>query len=400
MKVSISKCDNAGCENEISRSLKNLLQGYGGIESLIKPGQRVMVKPNLVIPTKEPGIISNILVLRAILKEVMKVPKCEVFIGESVGVGRDAFDCFKENGIMALAKELDLEVIDLGSTETVEVPFPNHPVIKTLEVSKEVFEIDYMINLPVMKTHMHTRVSLALKNLKGCLPHRSMKIMHLGGVEVGLPTLARIIKPNFNIIDGTIASEGMGPVHGQPKPMNCLIGSEDAFACDVVTSSIMGISPLEVKHLQYGHEIYGNSISLEDYTYDKRLFQELKSDFLMPPTDLNNAFGAHFVDKDTCSGCASAIIGALSRLEQYQDLELIEDTAIIVGQSVEREDFISNPKKILIGSCLRKFKDEADLYVPGCPPPDWDIMGRIYRFCGVAMKDKFFETRIDDYEKM
>lgn len=400
LKVSISECAQPNSEEEIFSAVKELLGELDGIDSIVKEGQRVIIKPNLCIPTTEPGVTTNKLVLKALVKAVLEVPNCKVAIGENGAVGRNINEIFKINGITELAEELNIELIDLGSTETTKVEINNHPIIKDIEVSAVALNTDILINVPVMKSHMHTRVSLALKNLKGCLPHKSMKKMHLGGVEEGIPILEQIFKPSLNIIDGTIAHEGMGPIHGHPKPMHCLVGSKSALACDVIGAALMGISPSEVKHLCYAVSKYGGSLNIHDYEYNKGLFDRLKSEFIMPPTDLREAFGVHVVSQDTCSGCASAIIGCLARLKKYHDLDLVKDLSIIVGQRVESISIPTKPIKMVIGSCLHKFKEEADIFVPGCPPPDWDIMGRIYRYHNIPVKDEFYDRRMEYYEKL
>lgn len=400
MHIAINKCKSPNKEEHVVECLENLLAEIGGIESVVQPGQRVLIKPNFVVPAKGSGVTTNILVVKALIKEVLSIGGCQVVIGENVGVGYNTREIFAALGVVELAKELTVELVDLGATSTQKVVFPNHPVLKDLEISTEALNADVLINVPVMKTHMHTRVSLALKNLKGCLPHKSMKKMHIGGVEEGIPTLEHLIKPELNIIDATIAHEGMGPIHGQPKEMNCLLAATSALACDVAGCALMGVDPREIKHLYYYNAKYGGSLDLDDYHINKELVAELKSDFLMPPTDLRGAFGAHVVDRDTCSGCASAIIGALARLNINGDIDLVKDITLVVGQSVDSLDFQSKPVKMLIGSCMHKFKKQGDIYIPGCPPPDWDILGKIYRFHNIPLKEDFHENRLKLYEKL
>ncbi len=399
MKVALAKCKDSWSEEAIRDALKSLLANLGGMKEFVKKGDRVLLKPNLVIPAKKTmGVTTHPLIIKVLIQEALAAGAGEVIIGENVGVGYNAREAFEVTGAKAVADELGIPIYDLGRESTKTFSFPNHSVIQKLDIAELPLNVDVLINIPVMKCHMHTTVSLALKNLKGCLPHRSMKRLHIGGVDEGISTLEQLIKPTLHIIDGTIGHEGMGPISGRPKQADCLVASESGLAADVVAAAIMDIDPDIVQHLKYAQKFYGGSLNYHDYEIVGEKLENLKTKFELPPTSFENAYGAHIVEKDACSGCASTVLAALSRLHNNDELDLVKDVTFVVGQSVKVPESGNREKVVLIGKCLQSEKEKGDLLIPGCPPPDWAIKGELYKLCGREEKEDFHRRRLAFYE--
>jgi len=137
-------------------------------------------------------------------------------------------------------------VLDLKKEKTVRVKNPAATVLPQIEVYERALTADVLINLPVMKTHDQTEVTLSLKNLKGLLADSSKKAMHRRALFRGIPEIAAFFKPSFTVLDGIYAQEGVGPVYGDPVEMDLVIAGRDMVALDTVAGLIMGYRPEEV----------------------------------------------------------------------------------------------------------------------------------------------------------
>lgn len=398
-KVSLAKCNEIWSYDAIYQAAENLLRPLGGMEAFVKPGQSVMLKPNIVMPAKkESGCTTHPLLVKAIAVMAMKAGASKVVIADGPGVGFDVQESFEVSGMQAVADELGIEMIPTNQKTDV-YPLPNHPTVKEVRVGRAVMEADVLINIPVMKTHIATFVTLCQKNLKGCLARSSMKALHVGGIQFGLTSLSDLIKPELNIIDGTLGQEGMGPMIGGPKEGNCLIASADAFACDVVGCRVMGIDPHIVNYLECGNKYYGYSLEMEDYELVGDPFEKVYNPFMQPPAGIDDRFNVHICEKDTCTGCTAALMTALDLLEKQDRISILDDCTICMGQQgkLPEEGEKCNKYKILIGNCMSKYRDQADLFIPGCSPQYWVIVGGLLRFKGLEELDEFAKTRYEVY---
>ncbi len=124
-------------------------------------------------------------------------------------------------------------------------------VAKEIKVAKRVLDADFLINVPTMKTHVATGVSLCLKNLKGVLPENEKRRSHFLGVNKFVTDLNSIVKPHLCVIDGTVAMEGDGPMQGTPVHLGVLVAGCDPVATDLIATRVMGLDPWEFKCFNY-----------------------------------------------------------------------------------------------------------------------------------------------------
>lgn len=396
-KVALKKCTKVWCEEAIEKATRDLLAPLGGMKAFIKKGERVLIKPNYVVPqTKKSGVTTHPLLIKAIAILAREAGAGEIIIGENVGVGYDAHEAFTRCGGQQVADDLNIKLIQNGR-KTKRVSFPYNNSVKELDIDETCLDIDCLINVPVMKTHMMTVVSLCLKNLKGCLPHKSMKALHIGGVDYSLVGLYETIKPRLNIIDGTIGHQGMGPINGKPKKADMLIASSDGFAADVLGCYLMGIDINTVTHLTYAAGITGKSLNYNDYEVVGDNIEYLKNEFDPPPTGWDDVYGAHVIAKDACTGCNSTLLAALAQLNDMGQRELVDDISFILGQSVKVPEQGLRDKVFCIGKCLYGQREKGNMYLPGCPPPNWAIIGEIFRSHNVEEESEFRRQRLDFY---
>jgi uncharacterized protein (DUF362 family) len=247
-KPSVSLIRATSYEYEALReSLQTLLEHYGGMAAFVKPGQRVLLKPNLLTgarPTKECTTRAELVyAVASMVIESGGIP----FLGDSPAFG-SAKGVAQANGYQAILEELNLPIVEFQGKryETVNEEF-NH-----LLLCKEAMEADVVINLPKLKSHVQLTLTMGAKNLFGCVPGKMKAWWHMeAGKDANrfaemLVETARAINPNLTILDGIIGHEGNGPSGGEPRPLGILAASTDVFALDRAIVEILKVSPEQV----------------------------------------------------------------------------------------------------------------------------------------------------------
>jgi uncharacterized protein (DUF362 family) len=133
-----------------------------------------------------------------------------------------------------------------------------------MAISRTVLDSEFLINLPVLKTHHQARVSLGLKNLKGCLSMKSKMEFHRRGLDHMIAMLNTQLKPKLTVIDGIYAMENGPTALGTAHRMDLIIAGKDNLSCDVVGSMVLGVEPSSVGHLREFASIVGRSTDLAE----------------------------------------------------------------------------------------------------------------------------------------
>jgi uncharacterized protein (DUF362 family) len=227
---------------QLRQSIEAVLAPLGGMSAFVKPGDRVLLKPNLLTgarPTKE--CVTRPELVRCVAELVIAAGG-KPFFGDSPAFG-SAMGVAKSNGYLPMMAELDLPVVEFHGQryETASAEF-NH-----LLLSKEAIEADVVINLPKVKSHMQLTMTLGVKNLFGCVPGKMKAWWHMeagkSAARFGemLVETARAINPNLTIIDGIIGHEGNGPSGGEPRDLGVLGASANVFALDVAMLEVLNV---------------------------------------------------------------------------------------------------------------------------------------------------------------
>jgi uncharacterized protein (DUF362 family) len=228
--------------DELRSSVEAVLAPLGGISAFVKPGDRVLLKPNLLTggrPTKE--CVTRPELVRCVAELVIAAGG-KPFFGDSPAFG-SAMGVAKSNGYLPMMEELNLPLVEFHGKryETASEEF-NH-----LLLSKEAMEADVIINLPKVKSHMQLTMTLGVKNLFGCVPGKMKAWWHMEAGKSAerfgemLVETARAIAPNLTIIDGIIAHEGNGPMNGEPRELGVLGAAADVFALDVAMLEVLNV---------------------------------------------------------------------------------------------------------------------------------------------------------------
>ncbi len=228
----------------LRNSLEQLLDPLGGMGAIVKPGDRVLLKPNLLTgsrPTKE--CVTRPELVASVAQMVMDAGG-KPFLGDSPAFG-SAKGVAKSNGYLPLIEALDLPIVEFRGKryQTIGENFDH------LRLCKEAMDADIVINLPKVKSHVQLTMTMGVKNLFGCVPGKMKAWWHLeAGKDADrfgemLVETARAIAPNLTIIDGIIGHEGNGPSGGEPRELGILGASEDVFALDRAVVELLNVDP-------------------------------------------------------------------------------------------------------------------------------------------------------------
>lgn len=206
----------------------------GTVEPHIKPGQKVLLKPNILGPfTAESAVVTHPEVIRAVIR-LVRAAGGHPAVGESPGIG-SVHRFAKISGVQKILDEEKVPLIDLKTP--MEVENPKGKRFKKFTLARELYDFDILINLPKFKTHQLTGVTGAVKNLFGCVPgivksQYHFKIQKPPEFVEMLNDLADLINPRLTIMDAVWAMDGAGPSAGKPYHLKTIGIATDCRALD------------------------------------------------------------------------------------------------------------------------------------------------------------------------
>jgi len=226
---------------------------------LLKPGSRVLLKPNLVTDKKEYidlGANTSVEVLEALL-QILSDMGCKVGIVESeTGTptkGRKLDRAWSLMGLPELARRSGADLINLTPLpkKTVEFPGSRAP---NLELPEILFECDRILNIPKIKTHKYAVLTCCTKNLFGLIPEPRRIVYHNRLLDI-IVELAKIFDHKLvHLVDGLIGMEGNGPLYGKAVELNLVMAGQSAWAIDRTVCDLIGLDPNKVRYLEIGRK--------------------------------------------------------------------------------------------------------------------------------------------------
>lgn len=231
----------------LERTVLEAIELCGGLEDLVRPGDRVLIKPNLLGAHEiEKRVTTDPAVVRAVANMVLDLGG-RPFISDSpslVSFSRAA----AKSGLAQVAKELGIEAVPFSDSVTVAPPQP--ALHRSLEIARQALEADVLINLPKLKTHSLMLLTLGVKNLFGTVVGKRKAEWHFMAGEDRLSFASllldvyRSVAPAITILDGVWGMEGGGPANGRPRQVGLIAASRDAMALDMAVCELLGV-PLQ-----------------------------------------------------------------------------------------------------------------------------------------------------------
>jgi uncharacterized protein (DUF362 family) len=362
------------------QNVKNALSALN-LENL--RGKSILIKPNIGrAATVGRGYNTHPLTIAGVIEVMKDAGASRIAIGESPLVGIDTMEAFKKSGITEVAEKYGVDLLDLDAFPPVRIDVPNGRVLESTKVCSKIYEFDCIVSVPVAKTHMHTGVTLGIKNMKGCLyRHEKVRYHQLEYLSHSYPEktldsaisdLATILLPDLTVIDGYIGMEGLGPSGGEAIYSDFAIASWQPMGADIYGCLLMGLDPSAIPHLRLVSERLGLSIDPLNYKVIPENFCQFIVPYRVPPTNISLEFeGIHIYDKESCSSCLSTLMLFLQRFKDDMQPYLLEDGKfhIAIGKGVG--DAVDGT--VFVGNCTR-FMHDKGIGVKGCPP----VPTRIY----------------------
>jgi len=344
-------------KGNIKRALSDALSLIGGLETCVRKGDRVMLKPNL---NGTEGV-TNIELVEGLIQMLLDSNIRDIMIAESAfGPAQFTDMFFKKNGYTGLAAKYRLPLINLNLSRIVEAAVPEPLIIDKIRIAREVFEVDRIINIPVMKVHYATAVTLALKNLKGLLVGDEKRRFHETGLDRAIVDLNKVVRPALNIVDAVTCMEGMGPRGGDLFNLNLIIAGADPAEVDYTGIGIMDFTLDEVKHLKY--HVESNKIDLRGTDVRGEKISDVKRPFRKAALISAVPEDCRIHDSDACSSCMNALLLSLQVLEK----DVPKNLDIYLGTKIRFEEDVKG-MKVGFGNCCPA-DQTFDKYIKGCPP--------------------------------
>jgi len=354
---------------------------------LISSGDRVLIKPNLVEPSApNSGQITSPGVIEAVACYCLDYGATQVIIGEGPSYYQaqsQLRECFTRTGVSDVAKRLGIRwvVFDDYRYRTFKGVSDSTP--DEFRVTEFAFTCDKFINLPVLKTHYLTTVTLAMKNLKGCLKREDKPLFHQQDLSRAVVELCKIIRPTINVIDCTsraiVHQLGSGYAAGARKSgSGLLITSSDIVATDAVGCALMGIDPAEVRMVTLGDAAGLGESDLTRIDIVGEELKRLKFKARLPREQLQRSFPLLEIIgvEKACSGCVLPLVSSLSLLGE-QGAKLEKPLAICLGKDPRLP---RDKPYLLIGDCAcLKEVGEAN-WLGGCPLSRDELLNRLVQY--------------------
>jgi uncharacterized protein (DUF362 family) len=242
---------------------KILLDGIKSFGLNVK-GKRVLLKPNLVESSATHPINTHPAVIAATGIAFCRLGAESVIVGEGPGNERDTRLILEQSGTASLLEACRLDFIDLNRDALVECPVgARYTGLQTLHLPRTLFQSDFVVSMPKVKTHHWAGVTLSLKNLFGVLPGIAYgwpkNIFHWCGIDNAIVDVSATVPVHFVVADGITAMEGNGPLLGSPREMQRIILADDPVAADATITRLMGFNPDSIPHLRECARFLGNA---------------------------------------------------------------------------------------------------------------------------------------------
>lgn len=409
--VSIVRYDDAGRSVERAVALCDGLKG-------VPRDARTFIKPNIVfwtrrVPFPKWGVVTT----SRVVADAVAVLKAHGIERVTIGEGMVTYDpedratpadAFETLGYRRLEERYGVRCINIH-----ERPFRTVDLGDGIraKVNADILESDLVVDLPVLKTHSQTVVSLGVKNLKGCLDIPSRKAFHdtRDGLDLhrkvaGLPGI--LPERSLTIVDGIFTNERGPGFDGRIRRKDILVASADWLSADLVGAALLGYTPEEVPHLDCLVKRMGRAPDLGDIEIrgekieDLRLshayaFPYTKDGSLPMPMKRMGVEGLAYrqYDQTLCTYCAllsAAVLPAVARAWKGQPWDKVE---VLTGKVMSPTR--GKKKTILLGKCMylanRNHPDIAEMFtVKSCPPSPEEVVDAFHR-AGIPIERRLIE---------
>lgn len=263
-RVAVYRCESYEQE-AVDSAVQGLLDSLGGLSSLVKPGDRVLLKPNLLSARPpEDGVTTHPTVVRSLAALILSAGGRPAIGDSPSGTVRNVEEVFERTGMKAISQELGLELVNFDREGCHRKDIRG----RIFYISKPALDADLLINLPKLKTHNLTVITAAVKNMFGVIPgYRKSEYHRLflnpNDFSELLLDIYSLCRPDLTLADAIVSMDGDGPSNGRLRRTGLILGGRDAVSVDRVIARIVGCPPSRIPTLRVAERRHVGVSSLD-----------------------------------------------------------------------------------------------------------------------------------------
>ncbi len=244
----------------IEAAAHRVISQAGGMASVIKGAKIAVLKPNFVAGRSAgTGATTSFALLKAVAEEVHACG-AEPVLCETPGTEFDREATYTILGVEGFCAKNGIGISRVdpegGDQDWIELRPAGARRLRRFRIPRFMQEACF-INLPVLKTHVVSTMTLAMKNPMGILPRPDRRAMHTLGIAQCIVDMNRSIKPDLTIVDGSVGQDGEGPLYGDKADLQVLVAGHDSLAVDLVCCLLVDVKPRDIPHLRLALEQLG-----------------------------------------------------------------------------------------------------------------------------------------------
>src|SRR5450432_1194725 len=243
----------------IEEAAHRVIEQIGGMDSVMRGAKMAVLKPNFVAGRNgSTGSTTSFALLKAVAEEV-RACGAEPVLCETPGTEFDRDATYTILGVEKFCEENGIRILRVdpeGGEDWVELHPDGAKKLRHYHMPR-ILQEARLINLPVLKTHVVSAMTLSMKNSMGILPRPDRRSMHTFGIDQSIVDMNLGIKPDLNIVDGSVGQDGEGPLYGDKADLQVLIAGRDTLAVDLACCQIVGVKPRDIPHLKLALEQLG-----------------------------------------------------------------------------------------------------------------------------------------------
>ena len=341
-----------------AHSMTVTLMEAANVAGMIPHGASVALKPNLVVSgSPDNGATTHAGVLSGCIEYLQGHGATNLSVIESSWVGDNTGRAMKACGYDKVCERYGVPFYDLKKDKTRQVRTPLRP----MQIACRALDTDFLIDLPVLKGHCQTRMTCALKNLKGCLPDGEKRRFHTEGLMQPIAALSAALRPKLTIVD-SICGDLDFEEGGNPVQTNRMYLGTDPVQIDAYGCQLMGLSTEDIPYIGLAERWGVGSARIEPGNIVTLNEPQEAQGYPAPSGTVKN-LTRRVRENSACSACYAALVRGLY-MAKKQGIPIDRDIAI--GQGWRGEELSC----LGIGNCCAG----AVQYATGCPPTAADIV--------------------------
>ena len=319
--------------------------------------RKIGIKPNLVSPSEASyGATTHPEIVAGIIEYLQGNGYHHITVMEGSWVGDKTKDAFSVCGYDRLCEKYQVPFVDTQK----EKSYICDCMGMQLSICDCVKNVDYLINVPVLKGHCQTRITCALKNMKGLIPNKEKRRFHSMGLHKPVAHLNCGIHQDFVVVDN-ICGDLDFEDGGNPVTMNRIWAAIDPVLCDSYVCHLMNYEKEDVPYIGIAEKL---KVGCGDWRQARIVRYNDEPQNIEIPRERKIVELEDAVEEvDSCSACYGYLIPALDKLKQEGLLDNLR-TKISIGQG-----YRGKKGKLGIGHCTKRF----DHHLEGCPPTENQI---------------------------